>query len=537
MTITRREIIKTGLAAGTALSVPAILRARTSPDDARTVRWVLDGNIVVFDPIVSSTGAQNHALAIYDTLFEIDSKGIPQPQMVGKWGASEDKKNYTFQLRDGLTFHDSSPVTAADCVASILRWGQVDAGGKLIMSKVKDISKQGEKTFTITLDEPMPLLIPLLAASTVGYYLAIMREKDAKLPPTEQVTANIGSGPFKFNQALAKPGASFTYDRNEQYIPRQEPADGYAGGKVVKVDRVVGQVISDQQTAFAALQAGEVDFVQLPAQVLYPVIKSDPNLELETINNAGVDMFLRMNCLQKPFNNVKMRQAMLHLIDQEAIMLAAGFDPNYIHPVTSIFGNSSPYSNDENTGWYKKGGDPERAKHLLQEAGYAGETVLILQSTDWPQASNAAQYLANTLRKIGVSAELASSDWAGVEERRANKGPIEDGGWSVFISDFSDSKFGNPISLPLLLANGADAWYGWPKNDEYEALRAKWAEVETLDERKALAREMQRLAWDFVGTVVLGQYMQPIARRKSLIGLVHVPTAVYPMWNMQKVSV
>lgn len=536
MTITRREIIKTGLAAGTALSMPSILRAQTSPDDARTVRWVPSGNLVVFDPIIDLSGAPQHAIAIYDTLFEVDSKGMPQPQMVGKWNVSEDKKTYTFHLREGLTFHDGSPVTAADCVASIRRWGQVDASGKLIMAKAKDISKQDEKTFTITLNEPLPFLIPLLASSYVGYFLAIMREKDAKLPPTEQVTANIGSGPFKFNEALAKPGASFTYDRNEQYVPRQEPPDGFAGGKVVKVDRVIRQWISDQQTAFAALQAGEVDLVQLPAQVLFPVIKSDPNLELELVNTSGSDMFLRMNWLQKPFNNVKARQAMLHLIDQEAIMLAAGFDPNYIHPVTSIFGNSSPYSNDENTGWYKKGGDPEKAKQLFQEAGYAGETVLILQPTDWPEVSNAAQYLADTLRKIGVNAELAPSDWAGVVKRGANKGPTEDGGWSVYISDWTDSKLGNPVNLPLLLANGEDGFIGWPKNDEYEALRAKWAYVETLEERQALAREMQRLAWDFVGTVMLGQSMLPVARRKSLIGLVHVASNTLPMWNMQKVS-
>ncbi|MER8923825.1 ABC transporter substrate-binding protein [Mesorhizobium sp. M0802] len=534
MKITRREIVKTGLAAGTALSMPTILRAQTSPDDARTVRWIPGGNTVAFDPIFSLNASQ-HALAIYDMLFDVDSKGMPQPQMVGKWGVSEDKKTYTFQLREGLIFHDGSPVTAADCVASIRRWAQVDTSGKLIMAKAKDISKQDEKTFTITLNEPLPLLIPLLASSYAGYYLAIMREKDAKLPPTEQVTANIGSGPFKFNQALAKPGASFTYDRNEQYIPRQEPADGFAGGKVVKVDRVVMEFITDEQTAFAALQAGEVDFVQYPAQVLYPAIESDPNLELELLNTAGSDMFIRLNCLQKPFNNVKARQAMLHLIDQEAIMLAAGFEPKNIRPVTSIFGYSTPYSNDENTAWYKKGGDPERAKLLLQEAGYAGETVLILQTTDWPQGSNAAQYLANTLRNIGVNAELAASDWAGMEKRRVNKGPIVDGGWSVFISDFADSKFNNPIGLPLLAANGVD-YYGWPKNDEYEALRAKWAEVETLDERLALAREMQRLAWDFVGTVMLGNYVDPIARRKSLIGLVQVPSVYYPMWNMEKVS-
>ncbi|RWO17795.1 ABC transporter substrate-binding protein, partial [Mesorhizobium sp.] len=347
MTITRREIIKTGLAAGTALSMPTILRAQTSQADARTVRWV-ENAPPGLDPIVS-TVAKQHALAIYDTLFEPDSKGIPHPQMVGKWGVSEDKKTYTFQLREGLTFHDGSPVTAADCVASIRRWSQVDEGGKLIMAKAKDISKQDEKTFTITLDEPFPLLITLLGTYS-GYYLAIMREKDAKLPPTEQVTANIGSGPFKFNEALAKPGASFTYDRNEQYIPRQEPADGFGGGKVVKVDRVVMQFISDQQTAVAALQAGEVDFVHQPPSDLYPLIESDPNLALENVDESGSDMYMRMNFLQPPFDNVKARQAMLHLIDQEAIMLAAGYNPKYIQPVKSIFGNITPYSNDENTG-------------------------------------------------------------------------------------------------------------------------------------------------------------------------------------------
>ncbi|RUW28168.1 ABC transporter substrate-binding protein [Mesorhizobium sp. M1E.F.Ca.ET.041.01.1.1] len=532
MTITRREIIKAGLAAGTAVSMPTILRAQT-PNDVRTVRWVAP-NIFVFDPIFSIEGAY-HAYQIYDTLLALDSKGIPQPQMVGKWGLSEDKKTYTFQLREGLTFHDGSPVTAADCVASIRRWSQVDSGGKLIMARAKDISKKDEKTFTITLNEPLPLLITLLASSG-GYYLAIMREKDASRPAAEQVIANIGSGPFKFNNALAKPGVSFTYDRNEQYISRQEPADGYAGGKVVKVDRVVSLVIADQQTSVAALQAGEVDFVATPPSDLYPLIESDANLALENVNESGRDMHVRMNFLQPPFDNVKARQAMLHLIDQEAIMQAAGFDPKYFRPVKSIFGNSTAYSNDENTGWYKKGGDPEKAKKLFQEAGYSGEKVVILQPTDWPTVSKAAEYLAFILRKNGVNAELAPSDWGGVSKRRANKGPIEDGGWNIYISDWTDAELDNPIGVPLFRANGADAYYGWPKNDQYEGLRARWLKVETLEERKALAREMQHLAWDFVGTLMLGQYFEPIARRKSLTGLVHFRSAYWPMWNIQKVS-
>ncbi|TIP88264.1 MAG: ABC transporter substrate-binding protein, partial [Mesorhizobium sp.] len=129
MTISRRELIKVGLAAGTALSIPSVLRAQTPPPAARTVRMV-KGDLTIFEPIFTATNITgDHGAAIYDTLFAVDSKFMPQPQMVGKWGVSDDKKTYTFELRDGLGWHDGTPVTAADCVASIRRWAQVTPGG------------------------------------------------------------------------------------------------------------------------------------------------------------------------------------------------------------------------------------------------------------------------------------------------------------------------------------------------------------------------------------------------------------------------
>ncbi|MET2833064.1 ABC transporter substrate-binding protein [Mesorhizobium shangrilense] len=531
MTISRRDLIKMGLAAGTAVSIPSVLRAQTAPTDAHIVRMVKQLDLSVFDSYYSSAGSTvDHALAIYDMLFSLDSRLLPQPQMVGKWGVSDDKKTYTFELRDGLGWHDGTPVTAADCVASIRRWGQT-SGGQLLMERARDISKKDDKTFTIALREPLGLLIDLLA-EMVAYPLFIMREKDADRPPTEQVTTNIGSGPFKFNQALAKPGASFTYDRNEKYVPRSEQPDGFAGSKIVKVDRVIWDNMPDQQTAFAALQAGEVDFLEAPPADFYSAIESDPNLELQVLSESGSAFFMRMNCLQKPFDNVKARQAMLHLIDQEAFGRVISPDPKYGRTVTSIFGSSTPYTNDENTGWYKKGGDPERAKQLFQEAGYAGEKVVILQPTDWAEASNAAQFLAATLRKIGINAELAPSDWGGVVARRAKKDPVESGGWSIFITASNDYTF-EPVTAPWLTANGEKSYFGWPKNDEYEALRAKWADVETLEERRALARKMQKIWWDSVGFVLLGQSVTPIARRKTLTGLIGTPVQLV-MWNMQK---
>ncbi|RWI99983.1 ABC transporter substrate-binding protein [Mesorhizobium sp.] len=529
MTISRRDLIKVGMTAGAALSMPSVLRAQTAPTDARTVRMAL-GNLQIFDPHLAGTDPTVfHGLAIYDTLFSLDSKYVPQPQMVGKWGVSDDKKTYTFELRDGLGWHDGTPVTAADCVASIRRWGQVAPTGKLIMARAKGISKKDDKTFSITLKEPLGILTELLTelAAPVPF---IMREKDADRPATEQVTANIGSGPFKFNNALAKPGANFTYDRNEKYVPRSDASDGYAGAKVAKVDRVIWD-FAEANTALAALQAGELDFARFPPADLYSTIESDPNLVLQVMNKSGNNMCLRMNHLQKPFDNVKARQAMLHLIDQEAFLRVTAPDPRYRHTLTSIFGNTTPYSNDENTSWFKKGGDPEKAKQLFKEAGYAGEKIVILDPTDWAQASNASQLLASELRKIGVNAELASSDWNSLEARRKNKGPVESGGWSIYITDdFDHTQL--PITASFLRASGDTD--GGLKNDEFEALRLEWLDLDTLEERKLLARKMQRIWWDFVGDVRLGQMVTPIARRKTLTGLIEMPYIAF--WNLQKVS-
>ncbi|SFV17423.1 peptide/nickel transport system substrate-binding protein [Bradyrhizobium arachidis] len=489
---------------------------------------VKSGDLRAFDPVFSSaTITGDHAFAIYDKLFAPDSKFTYQPQMVERWSVSDDKKTYTFELRDGLGWHDGTAVTGADCVASIRRWAHVEPGGQLLMARARDISKIDDKTFRIVLNEPLGLMTELL------WRPFMMRETDANRPPTEQVTANIGSGPFKFNEALARPGASFTYDRNDKYVPRKEPPDGYAGGKIVNVDRVIWSNIADQQTAFAALQAGEVDYVESPPADLYPAIEGDPNLALQRLNKSGNLLYLRMNCLQKPFDNRKARQAMLHLVDQEAFMRAAIGNPNYFRPVRSWFGNGTPYTNEENTGWFKKGGNPEKAKELFREAGYVDEKVVILQPTNIAVLDHAAQLLAATLRKIGINAELAPSDWGGLVARRAKKGPVEDGGWSIFITSESDFSHSYPLFNVSMSANGENGWFGWPKNDEYESLRVSWANLETLEERKALALKMQRAQWEDPGSILLGQYFSAIARRKTLTGLIGLVDWI-PMWNMQK---
>ena len=122
MTTTRRRFVQGGLATGAIISAPATIRAQTTPSAARTIRAVLHGDLRVFDPIWTTANMTSyHAGMVYDMLFGVNDKYEPQPQMVSKWSLSDDRKTYTFELRDGLRFTDGTPVTAKDCVASIRR--------------------------------------------------------------------------------------------------------------------------------------------------------------------------------------------------------------------------------------------------------------------------------------------------------------------------------------------------------------------------------------------------------------------------------
>jgi len=492
------------------------------------------GDVQIFDPVFTTSNYTiNHALAIHDTLFAVDADLAPQPQMVGDWGVSDEKKTYTFVLRDGLNWHDGTPVTAADCVASIRRWSEVTAPGQLLLEKAQDISATDDKTLTITLKAPFGLVLEILA--TPGQPLFIMREQDASIPATEQVTSNIGSGPYKLNADLTRPGSRVVYDRNEQYVPRDEPASGFAGGKIAKTKQVIWENITDPQTALAALQAGEIDFWLEPVADLFPAVESDPGLVLDTLGVNGQNWFAQLNCLQPPFDNVKMRQALLHLIDQNVFLSLLSPDPKFGRTVLSLFGAGSPFSNDVNTDWFKEGGDLEKAKQLIAESGYAGEKVVILDPTDWPEAELASQLLANALKKAGINAELAPMTWSELVVRRGKREPVEKGGWNIFITYFSHFSFRNPLGSVLFVMNEAQGYYGWPKSDEFEALRAKWPNTET-HARMELAREMQRIWWDYVPQVFLCQTLAPSARNKSLVDMINSPSPERAIWNMQKGS-
>lgn len=530
----RRTFIKTGLAAGAMATAPGRILAQSSPPAARTIRAVLHGDLTVLDPIWTTANmTAYHGGMLYDTLFGLNGDLQPEPQMVEKWGVSDNKLDYTFELRDGLRFSDGAAVTTDDVIASVRRWAARSGSGQHMMLRVKDIAKKDDKTFTISLKEQYGLVIDALC-STSTPVCYIMRKKEAETSPNERITAYVGSGPFTFNEAETKQGAQYVYDRNPNYVPRKGGATtGMAGPKIVKVDRVVYLNIGDSQTAMNALQAGEIDFYETPPIDLIGNLETDKNLTIEVQNKTGNIGWLRMNFLHPPFNNPDARRAMLYLLNQEDFMKATFGNAKYYRKCGSNFGCGVPMENDANTGWFKEAPNLAKAKELLAKSGYKGEPIVLMQATNIDFMRNSADLIAGALRSIGANVQVASSDWGGVVQRRANKNPPDQGGWNLFITWADGNSVSSPIALAGHSAVGDAGWFGWPKDETHEKLRDKWAVAASVDEKRKVAAEIQENAWNFVPHVWLGQWVQPTARRANLKGMLYCP-GVLPFWNMEK---
>jgi peptide/nickel transport system substrate-binding protein len=532
-TTTRRAALKGGLAAAAAIGLPGRLTAQTAPSRARTLRAVIHGDIGSFDPIWTTANVTSyHGGLVYDTLFSADAAGNPQPQMVGKHGVSDDRKTYTFELRDGLKFSDGNAVTAADCVASIRRWAARDGFGQHMFLRVADTPVMDQKTFRIVLKEPYGMVLDALAklGTNVCY---VMRKAEAETDPMQQIKEIVGSGPCMLNRDMSKQGVAYVYDRRTDYVPRSEPVDGSAGGKVMKLDRIVIDNIRDEQTAVAALQSGEIDFMESPPFDLLDQLEGNKDLKLQILNPTGNMGWLRMNFLHPPFDNVKARQAVLHLINQKDFMQATFANAKYTRSCGSLFACGTPMENDANTDWFKGAPNLARARQLLQESGYDGRPIVILQATTIAFMNNSAELLAQALRQIGANVQLAAADWGGIVQRRASKAAPDQGGWNMFITWATGSNVGNPISLAGHAAVGDKGWFGWPSDARHEELRNAWAAAPTLDARKAVARQMQENAWNFVPHAYLGQWVQPAAYRANIKGVIGIPELL-PFWNIER---
>lgn len=494
---------------------------------AETVlRIVPQSDLRVLDPhATQATVTRIHALMIYDTLYALDEKLNPKPQMVGSSKISDDRLTYEFTLRPGLAFDNGQKVVTADVLASIPRAAKQDPLMQVMMKRQTALETVDASTFRIRFAKPFPYVELALAAPNS----MILRAEDIAGAGAAPLTTTTGSGPFRFVPADYIPGARVSYARNPYYVPRDEPADGLAGGKRVFVDRVEWVVIPDLQTRVAALVKGEVDLLdQLPHDGLQS-LRGRPEIEVAVVNKLGNQAFMRMNTLFPPFNDVRARRAVAMTVNQPDY-LAAAFtaDPTWWRPCYAYFGCGTPNESDAGSEDYRKP-NPARARALLAEAGYNGERIVILSSQEIPLIGALAEVSADALRGIGMNVDLQTSDWGTLLVRRARQEPSDKGGWSIFSSGTDVPVIAQPATN-LLVDTRCDRnnYAGWPCSEKLEAMRADLID----DPTPAKIAAFNAAAWGELPTILLGQYLQPVAWRKSITGLPNGGTLVF--WNVRK---
>jgi peptide/nickel transport system substrate-binding protein len=500
--------------------------------EAKTLRFIAQSDLRVLDPIWTTAYiTRNHGYMVFDSLFALDANFAPHPQMVGEYNVSNDKLSYHFTLRDGLGFHDGSPVHGVDCVASVKRWMARDSLGTSLAALIDTIKPDGDKAFAINLKEPFSLLVPALAKVS-SLVPAIMPERLANTDPFTQITEMIGSGPFKFVKDEFEPGNKVVYVKNTDYVPRKEPPSWASGGKVVKVDRVEWLYIPDHATAASALNAGEVDWWENPPLELVPVLAANPDVTVANEDPLGVMTMVRFNHLYPPFDNPKMRQALMAVADQRDFMETLAGDPENWRVCPSLFTCGTPMSNDADAAALTGPRDFDKAKKLIAEAGYKGEKIVVLDAVDQPNPHAQAVVAADLLKKLGLNVEIVSADWGTVVTRRASKKPIDEGGWSIFGTGTVGADMLDPTGNNGLRSSGATAWFGWPSDDKIEALRLQWMKADDLATRKQIAIELQQRAFETVPYIPTGMYTPKTAYRKNITGVIQAPAIL--MWNVDK---
>ncbi len=538
MTHSRRSVLSAGVAAVAVAGVGTPLLTRAQARPPRQARMVPHGDLNVLDPIWTTQNmAAYHGAMMYDTLFGIDANFNPQPQMVGKFDISADRKTYTFELRPGLKWHDGTPVTSRDCVASLRRWQVKDGAGTHLWARVADTPVVDDKTFRIVLKEPYGLLIEALAKTSTPVCF-MMKAEIAATDPNTQITKHIGSGPFRFIEAEYRPGSRVVYERNADYVPRSEPASGIAGGKVVKLDRVIWDIMPDAQTAASALMTGEVDFFEVPPIDILPVLQGAQGVKVEVFNKFGNVGYCRLNHLHPPFNNLSARRAAQLAINQEDVQRAAVGNKDYYRTCGSHFTCGSPMGvEDGSEALMLNAPMAERqakARELLKQSGYDGKPIICLHATNIHVMNQTMLVIAQNLRQVGFNVQLASSDWGAVVTRRSIQKTPEEGGWNVFFTWGGGNATSNPIALSAHASNGTKAWFGWPENALNEELRTEWSAAPTLEARKAVARKLNKNMMEYVHDVKTGQWVGPVAYRSDrLRGLIAVPEII-PWWNVER---
>ena len=444
-------------------------------------------------------GTREVMFNVFEGLMKPTPNGDLTPAIAESYEVSEDRMTYTFHLREGVQFHNGKTVTAEDVVYSIQRCAAATETGIVqveAFSVIQDIKTPDDKTVAITISEP--------SNEFISYMTTAILPADYD----KQDTAPVGTGPFKFVSRTAQDSVVL------------EKFDGY-WGTPAQLDKVTLKIIENADSLMMSLQSGAIDLCAHLTSTQVAQLGENFDVAEGTMNLVQA---LYLNNAEKPFDDVRVRQALCYAVDKQAIIDIA-FD-GYGSPIgSSMYPAFGKYFDDSLTNYYTK--DVEKAKALLAEAGYPGGfDMTITVPSNYKPHMDTAEVLVQQLAEIGVKATIQ---------------PIE---WESWVSDvyvgrqFQSTVVGvdasNMTARALLERFTSD--YGKNfinyNNAEYDALFRQTLTAYDDAEQTALYKQMLANLTENAANAYIQDLADLVAVRKGVEGVTFYPIYVLDLANL-----
>jgi peptide/nickel transport system substrate-binding protein len=461
-----------------------------------TLKAALTGEPDSLDPAKSQiyTGAQ-----VYDNIFSklinLDTDGKVYGVLATKW-TQVDPKTWTFELRDGVTFHNGEPFTAKDVKYTFERIldAKTASGYAPLYDVIKTITVDAPTKVTFHLKTPFgPFLTNLANNGEIVNKTAIEAKGSARKP--------VGTGPFKFVEWIQ--GDHVTLARNESYFEQGKP---YLDGIVFRFAQV-------DQSRIDGLRSKELDWVDaVPLQQL-SVLQKDPAFTYVGSKVAGIPDFLAMNTKKAPFDNKALRQAIALAVDKAEIRTVAYFGA----------GENGGEEVPSGSPWYD-GADPytkpdlAAAKAKMAEAGHPnGLTIDYLGLPQYPELLKTGQVVREQLKKIGITMNIKQVD-VSVWFDRFSKGDYQ------ITSAYQERTIDPDNFYSLVLKSGGSINTTGYANPAADKLITAAARETDEAKRKAMYSELRKMIWEDVPLLFVHYETLNYLMRKGVTGSTTNPT-------------
>lgn len=456
---------------------------------------------------------------VYEGLFEIDSSYNPTPYLVESYTVENDGLEYYFKLREGVKFHNGKEMTSEDVYASMNRWLTVNGGGTRVAPYIDEVEVLGDYEIAVYFNTPYAPFLSFMSSIVANQKLVVRPSEIIEQYGEEVIEEHVGTGPYTL--AEYAPDQYVRLARFDDYSVHPGPSFAYSGTKHAYADEVIFWMVPEQSVRVAGVQSGEYHFSELVPKEQLSQFETDPNVVPQIIDPFR-QSFIIINMGYPPFDNIYARQALRHSFDMEEQSLAMVGDPDFWYLEGSLFipGNRWHVPN-AGEGKYNAY-DPDKAKELLEMAGYDGTPIIILNGNDNPIERGGALAAQEQLERVGFNVEVELYDRATVVEQRSRVD-----GWNLHFSQFT-----TPDPDPIVYGAwmGTDKWIGnWDDEDsaKMDDLFERMAVEVDFDKRYEIVKEWHDAFYEYVPYVKVNFFNELAVSHISLKGYEPFPYHVF----------